>query len=500
MRAVAVFVLVLIGCAHGAAHRGSAGAWVELETENFVLQTDLPGNDAREVAQKLEEVRGAMIAGSWHGNRLRAEKIRVVELADQAEMREFTPRGISGFFIEEAMFGEPLMVMSAEQSPSQQPILKHELAHQLQSSFLLRSKPWLQEGLACYVQTLRYHHAEERYVFGEPDQERLFYLHDHPETDLGRVLTATPEEVAELGAEEAYAFQTASWLVVFYLANERRPQLEDYLQRLAKAEDPRTAFDASFGGLSVDQLWRELSTYQRNVVFQQTGLGQRSADYTAVKLDVPKWSGSIESKSLGSADVAAIRGELFLYSFADQDRSERVARATAAAGEALAVDPTHPVALAVRFVSGADRTPEAADQVRAATRARLHDARVWLLLGKVLPDSDFLERKAALEKAVALAPSDVATLDALTWDHLRGGRGPEALRVALRASTLAAGRASTLDALGTALAMSGRCADAVKVEERAVELLTENASPRSRSAAAERLQAFRKGCRDIPMK
>jgi Flp pilus assembly protein TadD len=130
----------------------------------------------------------------------------------------------------------------------------------------------------------------------------------------------------------------------------------------------------------------------------------------------------------------------------------------------------------------------------------VHDPRIWLLLGKVLPDSDFLERKTALEKAVALAPSDVATLDALIWDHLRGGRGPEALRVAVRASTLAAGRASTLDALGAALAMSGRCADAVKVEERAVELLTENASARSRRAGASRLQAFREGCRDIPLK
>jgi tetratricopeptide (TPR) repeat protein len=337
-------------------------------------------------------------------------------------------------------------------------------------------------------------------VFGEPDQNRLFHLNAHPETDLGRVFAMTPEQESKLGWEEAYAFNSASWLVVFYLANERRPQLTDYIQRLAKAEDPAAAFDAAFGGLAVDQLWRDLATYKQNVLFQQTGLGERRADYKALRLQLPPWKGTIAVRALAKADVAALRGELFLYTFGDEDAAAHRRRARAAADEALALDASHPLALAVRLAVDRDVSEEAIERVRAATRSRETDPRAWQLLGSVLRDSDFLERKAALEKAVALAPDNVAALDALAWDHVRGGRAKEAMPVAVRAATLAPGRSTALDTLAAALAISGRCAEALKLQERAVEIIPQEASSRYKAALTSRLQAFREGCRDVPLK
>jgi len=499
LRASAALCALAVGCAHQSARGDAASGWVELTTEHFVVQTDVPADDARQLAQDLEDVRAAILAGSWHGNRLRADKIRVVEFADEAEMREVFPQRFAGLFLDEALFGEALMVMSAEQSPERQPVLKHELAHQIQASFLVRSKPWITEGIAGYIATLRYDHANEQFVFGEPDVDMLAYLNERPESDLPRVLAATPEEFARLGPEDTYAFEAASWFVVYYLANERAADLEDYLRRLAHAEDPDAAFRASFPGLSPDVLWQEVSAFERTTASRQIGIGQRVATYTALKLKVPKWAGPVESRRLDKAEVAALRGELLLYSFDSGDRAQRIERARAAVEEALRLDPASPVALAVRVSTGRGLTEGDIEQMRAATKARPDDPRAWRLLGRSLPDADFQERKAALERAVALAPNDVATLDALAWDHLRGGRGIEAMRAATRAVVLSPGRATALDALAAALAMTNRCDEATKTAQRAVEMMSEHASKRARTGAAGRLKAFRAGCRDIPL-
>ena len=45
-------------------------------------------------------------------------------------------------------------------------VLKHELAHAQHGSFLPRNPRWFFEGLACYLETLRYQGG--RYVLGEP--------------------------------------------------------------------------------------------------------------------------------------------------------------------------------------------------------------------------------------------------------------------------------------------------------------------------------------------
>jgi Flp pilus assembly protein TadD len=492
--------VLLLGCSHRATLPDGSPAWVELETDHFILLTDVSESEARNVARELEEARSAMIAGSWHGKLLPRDKIKVVELADYSEMREFTPKGVGGFFASSATFGEQLMVMSAQQSPSQQPLLKHELAHQLNSLFLLRSRPWVHEGLACYLQTMRYDHAQERYIIGEPDENRLLYLKLHPETDLGRVLSLAPEEVGKLSMDEGYAFETASWLVVFYLVNQRWPQFNDYIHRLAQGQDPEAAFDAAFPSLPVQQLWSSIAAYKENRLFQKIGLGERRSDYRELRIEAPRFKGNVAVRALGKADIAATRAELFLYGFSDEDRATRSARARAAADEALAVDPGHPLALATRLAIDREVTSAAIEKVRAAVRAHPQDPHAWQLLGEVLPDSDFLERKAALEQAAALAPESPAILDALAWDHVRGGRAQEGLPIALKAAAVSPGRSGVLDTVGAALAMSGRCGEALRVQERAVELMSERASARYKAAVTSRLQAFREGCRDVPLK
>src|SRR6266478_4912206 len=183
-----------------------------------------------------------LIEGSWHGDALPREKLRVVQLASSARFHEFASSGMSAFYQPVDLFGEPMLVMTADQDAAGDAILQHELAHALHGSFLPRNPRWFFEGLACYLETLRYDAAADRYLIGEPSEDRLHFLRLHPETDYARVLSTSTREAVPLSGQDGYAFQSAAWLLVFYLANERRPALDDYIQRRARGEAAQAAF------------------------------------------------------------------------------------------------------------------------------------------------------------------------------------------------------------------------------------------------------------------
>src|SRR5512141_1254112 len=99
-------LLVVVACAHGPRPIQPEG-WRELQTDHFVLRTDLPAPDARRTAVDLEEVRAALLAAGWHGNNPRPGRTQVIVLADDRELQEYALKGIEGFVGADA-FGEPI--------------------------------------------------------------------------------------------------------------------------------------------------------------------------------------------------------------------------------------------------------------------------------------------------------------------------------------------------------------------------------------------------------
>ena len=97
------------------------------------------------------------------------------------------------------------MVTTAEPSRERDEVLRHELAHWVDDFFLLRQPRWLNEGLVQLYGT--------------------------------------------------------SWLMVDSLANERGAQFNDFQRRLARAEDPQTAFWKSFPDLSDDLFTEEIGKF-----------------------------------------------------------------------------------------------------------------------------------------------------------------------------------------------------------------------------------------------
>src|SRR4051812_44718693 len=105
-----ILVAALLSCAHGP-QPVQPERWHELQTEHFVLRTDLSADAARRVAVDLEEVRGALLAVAWHGSDASPGRTQVIMLADDAELQDYAMKGIEGFVGGDA-FGAPIVVTS----------------------------------------------------------------------------------------------------------------------------------------------------------------------------------------------------------------------------------------------------------------------------------------------------------------------------------------------------------------------------------------------------
>src|SRR6266446_525204 len=491
-------VAVACGCAHGRSPPDARPVYLELESAHYVLLTDLPERAAGQTLGHIENVRGALIQGSWHGDALPREKLRVVQLASSARFHELASSGMNAFYQPVDLFGEPMLVMTADQGGAGDAILQHELAHALHGSFLPRNPRWFFEGLACYLETLRYDPAADRYTIGEPNQDRLLYLRFHPETDYARVLSTSTREAVLLSGQDGYAFQSAAWLLVFYLANERRPALDDYIQRRARGEAAQAAFSAAFAGLDAEALAQEAVRYEKRL--QAAADGRNTSDYRLREVQLPPWEGDVQVRAPPPAEVEALRAELFFLSPGLPRSMARLAEARTAADAALRIDPLQPLALAVQLaLAESSNTSPPLERIRAAGEGRRDDFRAQMLLAFAVGPQRPDERRAALVRAAEVAPRNAMVLNALAWHDLTHGRAPEAIAVAQKAAELAPGSAAVLDTLASALAASSRCAEATGVEERAVELAAEHASAGLRRRLLARLDAMRAGCTAVPL-
>ena len=491
-------VAVACGCTHGRSPPDARPVYLELESAHYVLLTDLPERDAGQTLGRLENVRGALIQGSWHGDALPREKLRVVQLASSARFHEFASSGMNAFYQPVDLFGEPMLVMTADQGGAGDAILQHELAHALHGSFLPRNPRWFFEGLACYLETLRYDPAADRYTIGEPNQDRLLYLRFHPETDYARVLSTSTREAVLLSGQDGYAFQSAAWLLVFYLANERGAALDDYIQRRARGEPAQAAFNSAFTGLDPGALAQDAAAYEK--IMKTAAGGRNRPVYRLREVRLPAWEGAVQVRATSPAEVEALRAELYFLSPGLPRNEAHLAEARAAADAALRLDPFQPLALAVQVaLAETSESPLPLESIRGAAERRRDDFRAQMLLAFAVGPQRPDERRAALLRAAELSPQNVTVLNALAWHDLTHGRAPEAIPVAQKAAELAPGRAAVLDTLACALALSARCAEATRVEERAVELASEHASADLRRSLLARLDAMRDGCGAVPL-
>jgi hypothetical protein len=459
-----VLLAALLSCAHGP-QPVQPERWRELQTEHFVLRTDLAEADARRTATDLEEVRAALFAAGWHSSKSRPGRTQVIALADDAELQQYALKGIEGFVASDA-FGEPIMVVSGSQDPEEQRFLKHELAHVITNEFLIRNPRWVAEGIACYLETLRFDRATRKVLVGEPPADRLRYLRDHPVRSFWAVLR-TGREAERMSAREGWAFETGAWALVHWLVDERPKAFDDMLTRLARGEDQYYAFSASFPDLKEASMQAGVTGWLN---------GGNARRFSA---DAPPWTGAIRERVLPAAEAYALLADLMRLSPGYPNTPDRDMRKRSLLAMAAQEDPGHPLAL---------QLAESADASKA-TAAHPDDWRAWL----VFADRNHHDL-AASEKAATLAPDNPTVLAHLAVAEEGAGKPADALRHALQAVEISPGRSDLLAILAAALADNSRCEEGSGYAQRAIDVLPDGAPAAAVTALRQTQRAIEEHC------
>jgi tetratricopeptide (TPR) repeat protein len=458
LRKLIIPLLVLgAGCAHVSRSQDPRN-WLELESEHFVLRTDVPEEQARKHLDDMEQVREALMGVSWVGARPSKGRVIVVLLADRSEMKEFADEYTGGFATYDA-FEQQIIVLDDRQDVYIQTVFKHELTHIL-SDGLARPR-WLSEGLACYVETLALKRGEPTADLGRPDSDRLIYLRRwYPRTWFEFIS-------ADSGAYEGghgYGFETYAWVLTHHLVDHKPEALRKYLDALGSGMESWLAFTAAFPGLREEELAATMTKY--------ISTGQ----YGHVRVPVRSWQGTLAVRALPPAEVLALRADLLRRAPDARSHPEVAAREVE---KALAADPGNAYALMLK--NGASAQP--------ATAAHPDDWRSWLLAF-----DRGGEERADIERAAKLAPGEPSVLARLAVADLHAHEAKGALQHATEAQAAAPTRSDVLEVLAQAYAANGRCTEAIVAEQQAIDLRPDAGVTYAPPAMRARLLDLRNHC------
>ncbi|MCP3143556.1 tetratricopeptide repeat protein [Pyxidicoccus xibeiensis] len=489
--------------------------WVQLDSDHFTLQTDLPSDEARKAMVQLERTRVAMLAAMWpHVLGQPMQKLQVYVLRDVGEFEGLYPRRVRAFFFKgesEALIVLPGTPDSWERrfsgrSEASSSRLNHELAHHLSTYALARQPRWLSEGLAEYLELLRLSEDGTTAIVGGPHLEalhevvwRLRWVEAKLDKSTRRRQPvpwttsrlfawnrAEEQSVAEDERDQLVAAMYAgSWLMVHWLVNARPQEFAAYQALLAQGVEPDVALRRALPELETQVLDKLLLEYVR----------KRSFPERTVK--VPPVGTSYVEQVLDDAEVHAIRAKLAALAANMAPREpfiqNRKKLMKDELDEALRLDPKSLLALSTKLWSAPEGERPAI--ARAAVEAWPDESEAWLLLATALgsePEAR-VEREAAYKKALELEPRNAYAATGLAWQLVTQGRIEEALPLAQWAVTLTPWSTYALDTYAMALAGSGACEEAVQTEQRALELIQEEGNPEVERVLTERLAGLTDG-------
>jgi tetratricopeptide (TPR) repeat protein len=426
--------------------------WEELITEHFVIDTDLEPTEATAIAQQLENLRKVMTETVFGGPPPTGPRVRVLALR-RDEYGHFDRKN-AGVFISSALF-QPLLVTSpgGEWKTFDADVRKHELGHYVASLYVdSRLQPrWFAEGLADYVETIRYDETTGAVEIGHhpPDYQYL---------EFGK--QATSDELWAWDQERPYdalsarLYQT-SWAVVHYLFDQRPADLLDYQRALARGDDAHEAWRKIFPDLDGAGMEEMIRKYVHK------------RDYKITKANFPPTAVTPATRYLGEADVLALRATLYMalqpVSLRTPDESKKLAiqNVTASLGRSDSSFWAHQV----NFFYF-DSVTASADLAKRSIADQKDNWLAWLWYAEVLrrAKGPLDEQRSALSKALELAPSNRVALTQLAWVEARAGNWKQALDASSKAAHSPPVATDSLLALTAALSRTGHCADAQTIE------------------------------------
>ncbi len=440
-----------------AAHGGDP--WLELETEHFLMRTNLTQGEGRAAVLKLERwlavVRRVFPATSTPPGRMEVVVFRDTrELQDLSGSTGFTGHPLRDWHGQLMLMGNTLYLFETQ---TEDAVLLHELTHFLERFAFARQPRWLAEGLASYFETAKVDETGAART-GDPAIRWLNVVRKRNHLPLESLWEwdAERRNADEDGGltEDRYA---TAWLFVHFLYNRREKQFGRWLQALAQGAEPRVAFKTVFEGRTSEQLDAEAQEYVEG------------GKYRAHVFEIGPIREYVGERLMSNATAHALFARISLALRFSPTWRERAQEELTAA---LELDPSDALALELKVLSA--QGEPMLEEVRALITTHPDDPRGWRLAAAQLARAGDMEGALeSLEKASSLVPDDPDVLRELGGLYEATGRSAEALPLVMKASQLAPNRYELQLTLALMYARANRCPEATMAFERANELLDE---------------------------
>jgi tetratricopeptide (TPR) repeat protein len=443
LRTVKVARLLLVGIAWMVLGRpgvaagrveDSGGAWVEVRSPHFVVESNASEGQARGVAEDFEEIR-ALFHGTFPELRVDpAQPIVILAARDEATMKTLAPEEWggeehvrpSGLFHSDGDKDYVVLRLDAVGTTAYHTIY-HEYTHALLHLNFSRLPLWLSEGVAEFFGNSTIGEGAAR--TGTVDKGHLYILGKNDWLPVETLLDVNESSTYYNEKNPASVFYAESWAVVHYLLLDpeaRRQQLlRKFLVNWNLSGDRVTAGRGAFGDLG-----RFEETVKRYV---------RQANWRiGVELPGPARSaGDFSVRTLAPPEVLTLRGDFFVH-------RKRMDAALPLLEQGVALGPeiaaTHEALGFYDFRDGdfaaAEEEMSKAVSLGSASFMAFYCHGVLLLRDFSATEESTKKARAALETAAKLNPTYAPTFEALTQAYSRTaetqGRAMEAAETAVK--------------------------------------------------------------------
>ena len=481
--------------------------WVQVETANLVIRTDLSRAKAVALATEYQRLRDAIAENEFQcafGPKTPPLEVVIVSRNGNADL--VLGRDHAGTYIgpPSYMLGlHGLAVIRARAAGSDTRVFTHEMAHQLISMCIPEVRPWLGEGVASFYETAKLQGDElllgiRPYGFTkmpraadpiqviEREGTRVEVLSMHLAPPFNELRRMSPKRFYMLEREhsrevrrERTAHYAGAWLAVHLLQfsdPELAQSFSEYLGALASGEEDEQAWQGAFAGIDVESLYDRYVLAEHLVGTRQVSVRQY---------------GEPVVKSLSSYDVALLWTRMIGW-----DTEPSKSSALRYIDHALLEAPQSSAPMLYRAALSQRWSTEAevVKWLRGARQASPNDpdalavSLLWYLRRPEILSSEAVK----LAEWAARLNSNASTAfhyTELAEFALRSGNPKEALRLARAALALDATWWTTHLLLGEAYRGLGRQEDAQRAFRTAVSL-TAHAPSRSREWLRSQIEAL----------